>query len=204
MTSPLSDTKKSLDTYIEDNNKAINNKQTKVKAAVSDIEKLKKDVQNLKEDLTKAKQDLDRTRNKIDIASKELNEKTATIVKLDFKYVKDEEIKKCCMLIIDGIKEVNPKLEIEYRDSDIKNAFRSGPLRKGVSRPGAIKVELITPTPKETSLEIKRNSAHSITGRVSSYRIHCHQMNNVNRKTFIVYTPQRKLEEWMSNSEGNI
>ena len=52
----VSDTKKSLDTYIEDNNKAINKIQTEVKSAVSDIEKLKKDVLNLEEDITKAKQ----------------------------------------------------------------------------------------------------------------------------------------------------
>ena len=149
----VSDTKKSLDTYIADNNKAINSTKEDVKTAFANIETLQKDVQSLRDNLTKAQQDLDRTRNKVDIASKDFKDKSATIEKLDHKYERDEELHKRCLLIVDGIKEsrsIKAKsqiasllndLDVECKDSDIKAAFRIGVLRMGVARPRSIKVE---------------------------------------------------------------
>ena len=116
--------------------------------------------------MIKAQQDLDRTRNKLDIASKDLKDKTATLDKLDQKFVKDEELHKRCLLIVDGIKEMKttkPKsqvlllledLEVECKDSDIKAAFRIGQLRKGVARPRSIKVEF---TSQNTKSDIFKN-----------------------------------------------
>ena len=156
----VSETKKSLDTYVAENNKAINNLKDDVKTVFSNLETLNKDMQDLKDNLVKAQQDLDQTRNKVDNARKELKEKTATLEKLDHKYVKDEELHKRCLLIVDGVKEMRTikaksqiaslldDLDVECKDSDIKAAFRIGPIRKGVSRPRSIKVEFASQTTK--------------------------------------------------------
>ena len=104
MDATVGDTKRSLDSHIDDNNKTIKAVKEDVKTAFADIESLKIDMQTLKENLTKAQQD--RTKNKLDIASKDLKDKTVTLDKLDQKYVKDEELHMRCLLIVDGLKEL--------------------------------------------------------------------------------------------------
>ena len=92
----------------------------------------------------------------LDDASTNLEKYAATISKLDGKYVKDEEEVLRCQLIIDGVREQGtrrPKsiitnllkdLEIEFSDSDIKSAFRLGPVRENAARPRSIKVQFVT------------------------------------------------------------
>ena len=116
---------------------------------------------------------LDETTNKLDDskvqieeAKKEIKTHTKTLGKLDRKYLKDDEEIRRCSLIIDGVNERDhkrPKAVIEkllndlgadWKDTDIKSAYRLGPIKMGVSRPRSIKVLFTNPQIKG---EIFRN-----------------------------------------------
>ena len=98
--------------------------------------------------------------NKYDATQKLLDEATAnmetfaaTITKLDTKFVKDEEELLRCQLIVDGVKEGQqgahrPKsiitnllkdLQVDFVDTDIKSAYRLGPIKENASLPRSVK-----------------------------------------------------------------
>ena len=107
------------------------------------------------------KTDLANLQHKYDESQVLLNKTTTiladfakTVSKLDLKYTKDEEEQMRCQLIIDGAKEQGrPKtvvtnllrdLGVEFSESDIKSAYRLGPVNDKATRPRSIKVQFVS------------------------------------------------------------
>ena len=147
--------KTSLDKYIEENDKALGAMKINVTANTTSTQALQNSVTQLQNDLTTMKDRFDATQKLLDDANTNLEKYAATISKLDIKYVKDEEEMLRCQLIIDGVREQGTKrpktivtnllkdLEVDFIDSNIKSAFRLGPIRENAARPRSIKVQFI-------------------------------------------------------------
>ena len=109
-------------------------------------------VEGLSKSLDQATAKLESTQQLLNDTRKELKDKAKVIDKLDIKYQKDEDELKRCLLLLDGISEQEKRptevvknllkdLGIETTDSDIRAAYRLGPLKTGISRPRTVKVQ---------------------------------------------------------------
>ena len=147
-------TKKSLDKHIEENDKILSSIKGSVTTNTTNITSLQASVTKLQGDLSLMQTKYDATQKLLDEASTNMENFAATITKLDTKFVRNEEELLRCQLIIDGVKEGQqgsrrPKstiinllkdLQIDFADTDIKSAFRLGPIKENASHPRSIKV----------------------------------------------------------------
>ena len=114
----------------------------------SDLKALQEKVTALENKLAATNTLLGETQSRLDKASKDAK----TLGKLDKKYEREEDEFRRCSLILDGINERDNKrprvvienllkdLDIEYKETDFKAAYRLGPIRNGNARPRSIKV----------------------------------------------------------------
>ena len=98
-------TKKSLDKHIQENDQALTAIKGNVLTNTIDIQTLQASVTKLQSDFTTMQSKYDATQKLLDEASSNLKSYAATILKLDTKYIKDEEELLRCQIIIDGVKE---------------------------------------------------------------------------------------------------
>ena len=166
--SKISATELTLDKYIEENDKGKMIKGN-VTTNAADIQNLQASVTKLQINLTQMQNKYDATQKLLDEASANIETYAATITKLDTKFVRDEEEQLRCQLIIDRVKEQGarrPKsivsnllkdLQVEFAESDIKSAYRLGPINDKASRPRSIKVQFASNAFK---YEIFKNIQH--------------------------------------------
>ena len=151
----IKETKRALDSYKETNDKSLASIKTTVNVTVNDMKDLQNKVTGLSDSLDQATARLDATQKLLDETRKDLKTKAKIIDKLDTKYQKDEDELKRCLLLLDGISEQDKRptevvksllkdLGIEFKDSDIKAAYRLGPLKTGITRPRTIKVQFLS------------------------------------------------------------
>ena len=149
----LSDSKTSLDMYKETNDKSVKKIQGEISNTAKDLKTLQEQVEGLQSEIKDANEKLDVPQKLLEDTRTNLNLKSEIVdLKLEKKYEKEEDELKRCLLLIDGVKEHGNKkpvavvenlmkdLGIQVKESDIKTAYRLGPLETGVSRPRTIKV----------------------------------------------------------------
>ena len=98
-------------------------------------------VNGLQENLDATKDKLGATQQMLDDTKNDVKIKSKTIEKLERKYENDEEDLKWCLLLLDEINERDHKrpiavvqalmkdLDINYKEGDIKSAYRLGALK---------------------------------------------------------------------------
>ena len=148
----VNDAKSALDLYKTENDKDISEVKTSVNTVVSDLKSLQGKLTLLESQLTATTNRLDEMQDQLKSAQNELKEHSKVLGKLDKKYLRDEEEFRRCTLLIDGVNERDNKrpravieallkdLGVTFKDSDIRTAYRLGPVRTGVSRPRSIKI----------------------------------------------------------------
>ena len=121
----------------------------------SNLQLLQTSVKTLQDDITAIQNKYEATQKLLDETTLNLNKYAATIGKLDVKYQREEDEVMRCQLLIDGVKEQGTKrpktviinllkdLGVDFSDSDIKSAYRLGPLNDKSSRPRSIKVQFV-------------------------------------------------------------
>ena len=156
----IKESKKSLENYSKINDARIQRVETTVSTTVSDLKTLQEKVIALESNLDIATNLLDATKLKLDGALQDIKVNADLIGKHERKYEREEEEIKRCSLILDGVNERDNKkprlvissllkdLNVDFKDSDIKAAYRLGPVRNGVARPRSIKVLFATMTTK--------------------------------------------------------
>ena len=160
LTKQVNDAKSALDAYMVDNDKEIASVKTTVNTTVSDLKGLQDRLTSLESKLTATTSRLDDTQEQLKSAQKDLKEQSKLLGKLDKKYIKDEEEFRRCTLLIDGVNERDNKrprvvidsllkdLGIDFKDTDVRSAYRLGPIRTGISRPRSIKITFATTSTK--------------------------------------------------------
>ena len=123
---------------------------------MTDLKSLHDRITSLESQITTTTSNLEDTQNKLKNAQKELKDHAKILGKLDKKYIRDEEEFRRCTLLIDGVNERDYKrpkavveallkdLGVEHKETDIRSAYRLGPIRTGVSRPRSIKITFAT------------------------------------------------------------
>ena len=160
LTKQVNDAKSALDLYKAENDQEIAAVKTSVNTTLSDLKGLQDKSTMLETKLTATTNKLDDTQDQLKSAQKELKEHSKVLGKLDKKYSKDEDEARRCSLILDGVNERDNKrpkpviesllkdLGIDYKDTDIRAAYRLGPIRTGISRPRSIKIIFTSNTTK--------------------------------------------------------
>ena len=156
----IKDSKISLETYTKENDEKMSKVETSISNTVADLKSLQDKVTTLESKLDITTNLLESTQKQLDGAKNEIKDNVKILGKLDRKYERDEEEVKRCTLILDGVNERDNKkprivvsnllkdLSIDYKESDIKAAYRLGPVRNGVARPRSIKVLFANSTKK--------------------------------------------------------
>ena len=149
----IKDSKKALDAYKDTNDKSVASVKSSVQTTINDLKDLKKKVTGLQEKLEETNEKLDTTQKKLDDTRDELKVKGKVLEKLEKKYDRDEEELKRCLLLIDGVNERDNKrpmavieallkdLDINFKENDVKSAYRLGTMKSGIARPRTIKVQ---------------------------------------------------------------
>ena len=160
LTKQVNEAKSTLDTYKAENEKVIGDVRTTVNTTVTDLKGLQAKLTSLESQLTATTNRLDDTQEQLKSAQKERKEHSKVLRKLDKKYLKDEEEFRRCTLLIDGANERDNKrpkvvietplkdLGVEYKEADIRSAYRLGPIRTRISRPRSIKITFASSTTK--------------------------------------------------------
>ena len=166
LTKSMKESKKALDSYKDMNDKTVAEIKTNTETTAQSLKKLEEKVNGLQTNLDVTQEKLDTTQQMLNDTIDDLKAKSKTINKLEKKYEKDEEELKRCLLLLDGINERDHKrpiavvqallkdLGINYKDGDIKSAYRLGALKNGISRPRTIKIQFANTAMKG---EIYRN-----------------------------------------------
>ena len=114
---------------------------------VSDLKNLQDRLTVLETQLTATTSKLDVTQDQLKEAQKELKDHAKMLGKLDRKYTEDEDEFRRCTLLIDRVNERDNKrpkpviesllkdLGVDHKETDIRAAYRLGPVRIGISRP---------------------------------------------------------------------
>ena len=148
----IKESKKSLENYSTENDKKMTQVESNISTTVSDLKALQDKVNTLEAKLDITSNLLEETQKQLDGAKKDIKDNVKTLGKLDRKYIRDEEEFKRCALILDGVNERDNKrpkvvienllkdLDLECKDTDVKAAYRLGPIRNGTARPRSIKV----------------------------------------------------------------
>ena len=147
--------KLTLEKYIEDKDTALTAAKSDIVKNTTELNVLQTSVTSLQGDLAELQDKYEATQRLLDETTVSMDKYVATIEKLDLKFQRDEEEVMRCQLIIDGVKESGTKrpksiitsllkdLEVEFSDSDIKSAYRLGPVNDKASRPRSIKVQFL-------------------------------------------------------------
>ena len=147
----IKESKKSLETYSKENDAKVTQVESTISNTVADLKSLQDKVTALESKLDITSNLLETTQQQLEGAKNEIKDSVKLLGKLDRKYERDEEVKRCT-LILDGVNERDNKkprivicsllkdLNIDYKDTDIKAAYRLGPVRNGITRPRSIKV----------------------------------------------------------------
>ena len=101
----LRDSKKSLDTYKETNDKVVKKIQSEVSNTAKDLKTLQEQVKGPQSEINDANEKLDVTQKLLEDTRSDLNLKSEIVDKLGKKYEKEEDELKRCLLLIDGVKE---------------------------------------------------------------------------------------------------
>ena len=156
----IKDSKKSLENYAKENDTRMEHVETSISNTAADLKSLQEKVTSLESKLDITTNLLTATQQQLDGAKNEIKDTVKILGKLDRKYERDEEEVKRCSLILDGVNERENKrprsvvsnlmkdLSIEYKEADIKAAYRLGPVRNGIARPRSIKVLFVNPATK--------------------------------------------------------
>ena len=152
----IQSSKETLEQHIKDNDKVIDSIKVNVTTNTADINALQTTVKTLNDDIATKKAKYNATQKLLDETTENLTKFAATIGKLDSKYQREEEEMMRCQLIIDGVKEQGSKrpkaivinllkdLDVEFSETDIKSAYRLGPMNDRATRPRSIKVKFTT------------------------------------------------------------
>ena len=148
--------KATLEKHIAENNRVIDSVKTDIASNTTEIKALQGTVKTLNDDIAPIQAKYNATQKLLDEITSNLNKFAATIGKLDSKYQTDEEETMRCQIVINGVKEQGSKrpkavvinllkeLEVEFSESDIKSAYRLGPVNDRATRPRSIKVQFIS------------------------------------------------------------
>ena len=152
LTKQVNDAKSTLDAYTAGNDKELASVKSTGNSTVTDLKGLQDRLNLLESKLTATTSRLDDTQDQLKSAQKELKDHSELLGKLDKKFIKDEEEFRRCTLLIDGVNERDNKrpravidallkdLGVEYKETDIRFAYRLGPIRTGISRPRSIEI----------------------------------------------------------------
>ena len=145
--------KLTLEQHIEENDKVIDSIKGNVTSNTNEINTLQATVKTLNEDVATIQAKYAATQKLLDETTANLHKCATTICKLDLKYQRDEEDMMRSQLLIDGVKEQGTKkpkviitnllkdLDVEFSVTDIKSAYRLGPINDRATRPRTIKVQ---------------------------------------------------------------
>ena len=148
--------KTTLEKHIDENDRVIDSVKGNVTSNTAEISTLQTTVKTLNDDIATIQAKYEATQKLLDETTSSLNKFAATIGKLVSKYQRDEEETMRCQLIIDGVREQGSKrpkvvvinllkdLGVEFSDSDIKSAYRLGPINDRATRPRSIKVQFVS------------------------------------------------------------
>ena len=166
LTKAIKESKKALDSYKDTNDKTVAEIKTNAETTSKSLKDLEEKVNGLQTNLDVTQDKLDATQQMLNDTRNDLIMKSKTIEKLERKYEKDEEELKRCLLLLDGVNERDHKrpitvvqallkdLGVNYKEGDIKSAYRLGALKTGISRPRTIKIQFSNTSMKG---EIYRN-----------------------------------------------
>ena len=149
----IQESKQTLEKHIEENDKELSTIKENISKNTSDLVLLQTSVTTLQADLITMQDKYEAVQRLLDQTTTSINNYLTTIGKLDAKYLRDEDEQMRCQLIIDGVKEHGTKrpktvvtsllkdLEVDFVDSDIKSAYRLGPINDKATRPRTIRVQ---------------------------------------------------------------
>ena len=169
-----------METYIANNDKVIGSIKTNVETNTKHIKAFQDEVKTMKTDLANLQQKYDESQVLLNKTTTILANFAKTVSKLDLKYTRDKEEQIRCQLIIDGAKEKGrPKtvvsnllkdLGVKFSETDIKSAYRLGPVNDKATRPDLSKSSLFQTDLNMTSLH---QIIHYLKDKIGVFYFRC-------------------------------